>query len=362
VELKVWVMTGLLDALVAERLGCAGGGLFEAAHDGAPGEIDLEAVGRLGLRLPDDAVGRRLETLAGGGLALEQGLGLAVAPGLVGDAAEREARGLHRVAVEFQGRRHRDQREGVGQAVAQLQVGVVLREAALRQVHRDDDLAGGEVGVDLRLVARQPVEVRERDRPVALRPAHLHGGLQGGQRDAHVGGMGGDAVLARPEDRVDAGHPADRRAAGAGLALVAGRGRVVEIIAAGPLEQVAARGGRVAQLRRGAGQDGVAQERVAVRDAVVVGDLGVGGERPDPQAAALVLDLVQRQAGDVDQPARLLDLVLHQVDQVGTAGDEACAVAEGLHRLRHRAGADVIEAVHRAPPCMTSSMASTMLV
>src|SRR5262249_19083155 len=33
-------------------------------------------------------------------------------------------------------------------------------------------------------------------------------------------------------------------------------------------------------------------------------------------------DLAQGQAGDVDQPARPLDVLLHQVEQVGAAGDE----------------------------------------
>jgi hypothetical protein len=62
----------------------------------------------LRLGLGDDEVGRLLEALAGGGLALQQRLGLTVAPGLVGDAAERQPGGLDRVAVELDARRYRD--------------------------------------------------------------------------------------------------------------------------------------------------------------------------------------------------------------------------------------------------------------
>ena len=63
-------------------------------------------------------------------------------------------------------------------------------------------------------------------------------------------------------------HPvdtADRRAAGAGIPLVAGRGRVVEVRAAGALQQVAADGRLVAQLARGAGDQRLGEDRVAAR-------------------------------------------------------------------------------------------------
>ena len=35
-----------------------------------------------------------------------------------------------------------------------------------------------------------------------------------------------------------------------------------------------------------------------------------------------ILDFGKRQAGDVDQPSRLCDILLHQIDEVGAAGDE----------------------------------------
>ena len=57
------------------------------------------------------------------------------------------------------------------------------------------------------------------------------------QRDAHVRGMHRDAGIAGAEDRVHAVEPADRRAAGARLALVARRRDVVEIGAARALKR-----------------------------------------------------------------------------------------------------------------------------
>ena len=69
-------------------------------------------------------------------------------------------------------------------------------------------------------------------------------------------GMRRDAGLAGAEDRVHAVEALDGRAAAAGLALVAGRRGVIEVGAARALQQVAAGRRHVAQLLRGAGQDG----------------------------------------------------------------------------------------------------------
>ena len=38
--------------------------------------------------------------------------------------------------------------------------------------------------------------------------------------------------------------------------------------------------------------------------------------------SAVCLDGLERQARDVDQPRRAFDIVFHQIDQVGAAGDE----------------------------------------
>jgi hypothetical protein len=76
------------------------------------------------------------------GLAGERRLRLAAAPRLVRDAAEHHARLPDGAAgVQLQRRGHRDEREGVRGAVADLEVVRVPREARPRQLDRDDQLA-----------------------------------------------------------------------------------------------------------------------------------------------------------------------------------------------------------------------------
>jgi hypothetical protein len=96
---------------------------------------------------------------------------------------------------------------------------------------------------------------------------------------------------------------------------------------------------------------------------IVPGGVGVGGERAEAQAAAVeILDVVQAQEVDVDDAGRPLDILLHQVDQVGTAGEIADVFARALaHRFMQTAGADIVETVHgRSPWPSTSQTASTM--
>ena len=169
---------------------------------------------------------------------------------------------------------------------------------------------------------------------------------------------------------MDAVDPADGRTAAARLPLVARRARVIKIQAPGPLKQIAAGRGHVAKLRRSAGQDRIRQQRVFRSHRFVVCQIGIRHQRPDPQASAIgLVDGRQRQPGDIDQPGRPLDIVLHQVDQVGAAGDEPGGrirpdLTDGLGDIG-RAG--IGEPVHsaaswwRAPSCpSTCSMAATM--
>ena len=80
------------------------------------------------------------------------------------------------------------------------------------------------------------------------------------------------------------------------LAFVAGRRRVVEISAARALQEIAARRRHVAQLLRGAGQNGAGQHRIALLDQRVIGEIGVAHQRADAQTAVgRVFNLCQRQ-------------------------------------------------------------------
>ena len=53
--------------------------------------------------------------------------------------------------------------------------------------------SGSQIGVELRRVAGQAMEVGERDGALAGRPRDMDLGLERGERDAHVGRVRGDA-------------------------------------------------------------------------------------------------------------------------------------------------------------------------
>ena len=211
--------------------------------------------------------------------------------------------------------------------------------------------SGAQVRVEVRRVAGQAVELGEGDGALAARPGDADDRLQRGQRHAHVRRVGGDAVLARAQDRVHAVEAVDRGTAGPRLALVAGRGRVVEVGAARPLHQVAARRRHVAELRRGARQDGLRQQRVAPLDLRVVGDVRVRHERAESAARRPSAGRISARGRRLMSISRLgpLDVLLHQVEQVRAAGDELGRAVRGdlAHGGRHVAGPGVGEGVHR---------------
>ena len=128
----------------------------------------------------------------------------------------------------------------------------------------------------------------------------------------------------------------DRVAALARLALVAARSVVVvEIGAARTLEQVAADGRHVADLRRCAREDRPGQHRIARPHQPMLGDCGVARSGADPQPAAGLLDDVARQSRHVDQRHGPLDRLAHQVDQVGAAA-EILGVRHARRGARHQ--------------------------
>ena len=160
--------------------------------------------------------------------------------------------------------------------------------------------------------------------------------------------------------------PAMRGAAAARLALIAGRRGVVEVRAARALQEIAAGRGHVAQLRRSAGEDRARQQRIALGDQRVVGEVGIRHQRADAQAAVRgLLDGLERQPRNVDQPRRPLDVLLHQIDQVGAAGDEFRRGVGGdqADRVGDVVGAGIVEIDHDRPiaRCMACSIAATML-
>jgi hypothetical protein len=95
----------------------------------------------------------------------------------------------------------------------------------------------------------------------------------------------------------------------------------------------------------------------------VIGEIGVAHECPDKQATIRrVFDLLQRQARDVDHLRRPFDIHLHQINQIGAAGDEfrVCIGGYLAYRVRNVVGARILEVDHdRSIACW---IAATMLV
>ena len=172
-----------------------------------------------------------------------------------------------------------------------------------------------------------------------------------------------NAGVADADNRMLAAEAADGGAAAAGLALVAGLVGVIEIRAARPLQQIA-RGGRlVAQLAGGAGHQRARQHGIVAPHARIGGKIGVADQRADAQAAVRRrLDPVEAEVIDVDQMLRRLDLQLHQIEQIGAAGDEfgALGAQRGRGGVRGRARALIAEGSHAFLPA-TSVIASAML-
>src|SRR6476646_2596442 len=103
----------LVDALIRLRLRRPLRRLRQRAHDGAPGQLDLEIVVAAAARFAQNQVGRTQEVLPRCRRSLELRFRFAVAPGLVGYPTEREARLLDRLALDIQTDRDRHERERV---------------------------------------------------------------------------------------------------------------------------------------------------------------------------------------------------------------------------------------------------------
>ena len=88
-----------------------------------------------------------------------------------------------------------------------------------------------------------------------------------------------------PDHAELAAEPVERGAAGTRLAFVAGLGRVVEVRAAGALEEVAGSRRPVAQLPGGAGEQRPRQDAVIAPNALVGREIGVAHQRADAQPA-----------------------------------------------------------------------------
>ena len=109
----------------------------------------------------------------------------------------------------------------------------------------------------------------------------------------------------------------------AGIALVAGARRIIKISASGPLQEIAADGRCIAQLRRGAGQKRFGYGRKAPGEIVVVGKIGIADQRADAHAAiGKVFDPVEAgKMRDVDKAIGLGHAAFHQIEKIGAGGE-----------------------------------------
>ncbi len=185
--------------------------------------------------------------------------------------------------------------------------------------------------------------------------------VQQRERHAHIGWMRRDTGIAGAENRVHSIVAVDGGAAAARLAFVAGCRRVVKVVAARALQQVATRRRHIAQLLRSTSHDRAGENRIALLHQRVIGEVGVPYERTDAQTTARgVFHLLERQARDVDDFRRLFDMHLHQIDQIGAAGDEFRVWVAGdlAHSVRNVVDARILEVDHDRP--ITCWIAATM--
>ncbi len=228
--------------------------------------------------------------------------------------------------------------------------------------HRDpgDELARPQGVLDVGRGPGQRVEGLQRHGPGTAGGAQVHHCVQSDQRDGQVAGMGSDACVARAEHGVAAVDPLQRRAAAAGLTLVARRRDVAEVAAPGALQQVAADARHVAQLGRRAQLQRLRDHRVVLPHGGIGGYVAHPFERTDVQPLVVQGDAAQREPVDVHDVVGGHHLELHQVDQGGTAGQEGGVRSRAPQGLAYRARLGEGVGPHQRIACCASRIASTM--
>src|ERR1700728_2932495 len=105
------------------------------------------------------------------------------------------------------------------------------------------------VGIDLRRVAWYTMKPGERDGPLTFGPSYLHHCIQGGESNTHIAGVDGDAFFTCAEDSVNAVVAHLCRTATTRRTFITFLvTRIVEVVATGSLQQIAAHGSHVPKL------------------------------------------------------------------------------------------------------------------
>src|ERR1700741_1920522 len=119
--------------------------------------------------------------------------------------------------------------------------------------------------------------------PTARSAFELDNRVERNQRNAEIGRMRRDAVLAPAQYGMKPVVAAVGIAAGAGIAFVAGACRIVKVRAARSLQEIAADGCGVGSPGGGTRQKRLGDRRKTPRQIGIMGEIGIANERPDAQ-------------------------------------------------------------------------------
>ncbi len=169
------------------------------------------------------------------------------------------------------------------------------------------------------------MQVGERKPSRARRVADgLDDRIKSNQRLGEVAVISGDALIARAKHRVFSIHTVERGTSGARRSLIARPGSLPEILTTGPLQDIAAQAGHVANLPAGRQLQRLLDHRVVPLDGRVIFGFTHTDECAESQTLVRAVDLLipRRQTVDIHQHAWLHDPQRHIVRHVGPAGDE----------------------------------------
>src|ERR1700690_4307202 len=90
----------------------------------------------------------------------------------------------------------------------------------------------------------------------------------------------------------------------------------------------------------------------------MIGEVAVADQRANEDASVgRVFDFCEVEAGDVDESARLLDVVLHEIDEVGAAAEKLCAArGDGVESLIRCGYALIGEWIHAGSPFLFATL------
>src|SRR5205823_99668 len=116
-------------------------------------ERDLERVAGKRLRISKFSLGSATESLLGCWCPTQSSFSLPGPPGSICNPTKGDTGVAHDATTDIESRSNRDEREGIGSAVADLAIASICGEAEWWQIDSRNQLAVFENGVALRLIA-----------------------------------------------------------------------------------------------------------------------------------------------------------------------------------------------------------------